>query len=165
MGNRARISLGKALGLFWGVALIWIGTVHVNIPIFSFVWALALAFLFPGLVLAAIVGRIAHRGQFEGPSADGAPVAPGKGAEIDARVLQDSIAQSVMALLIWPAAGLLLAVDGPGAVLCLGLGFAIARICFWIGHHRSPTLRAFGFAATFYPTLLVAGWAVLWWLL
>ena len=54
---------------------------------------------------------------------------------------------------------MILTAEGPGVILCLGLGFAVARLAFWGGYHLSPPLRAFGFAATFYPTLLVAIWA------
>lgn len=56
------------------------------------------------------------------------------------------------------AGGVLL---GAGTVLALGIGFAVARVAFWVGYHMAPPLRAFGFAATFYPTVLAALW-VLW---
>jgi len=158
-----KILTGMAAGLLWGIALIWVGTVHVNIPIFSYTWTLALAFLFPGLVLAAMIGRLAQRRFFDDATIDGEPFIPGSGANIDARVLQNTIEQLVLALALWPITGTVLAVDGPGVVVCLGIGFAIARLLFWVGYHVSPPLRAFGFAATFYPTLLGVGWAVLWW--
>ncbi len=79
--------------------------------------------------------------------------------------LQNTVEQLVLALALWPITGTVLAVDGPGVVVCLGVGFAIARVAFWIGYHLSPPLRAFGFAATFYPTLMAVGWAVLWWVI
>ena len=44
--------------------------------------------------------------------------------------------------------------------LWLGVAFAVARLAFWAGYHMAPPLRAFGFAATFYPTVLVALWAL-----
>ncbi len=165
MGKRAKIGIGMAAGVVWGVLLIWIGAAFVNIPIFSFTWTLALAFLFPGLVLAAMIGRLAQHRYFDDGTFDGEPFAPDSAAAVDARILQNTVEQSVLALLLWPVAGHLLAVDGPGVVLCLGVGFAIARICFWIGYHISPPLRAFGFAGTFYPTLLAVGWSFLWWVL
>lgn len=163
MIRRAKILAGMAAGVIWGVALIWVGTTKVNIPIFSFTWMLALAFLFPGLVMAAMIGRIAQRRFFDDAIIDGDPFTPHSAAEIDARVLQNTVEQIVLALALWPVAGHLLAVDGPGVVLTLGIGFAIARLLFWVGYHISPPLRAFGFAATFYPTIMVVIWAVLWW--
>ena len=161
--KRRNILIGMALGAIWGVVLVWIGTVFVNLPIFSFTWILALSFLFPGLVLAALIGRLAQRRFFDDVTIDGEPFAPDSGAEIDSRVLQNTVEQLVLALAIWPFVGYFLATKGPGMVLMLGLGFAIARIAFWVGYHISPPLRAFGFAATFYPTLIALGWTVLWW--
>lgn len=165
MSKRAKILAGMVGGLIWGVVLIWIGTVHVNIPIFSYTWSLALAFLPPGLFLAAVIGRLAQRRFFDEAIIDGEAFDPGSAADTDARVLQNTIEQLVLALALWPITGHALAVDGPGVVVCLGFGFAIARVAFWIGYHLSPPLRAFGFAASFYPTLLAVGWAVLWWVL
>ena len=165
MPRRPAIRLGIGLGGLWGVALVWAGTVWINIPIFSYLWTLALAFLFPGLVLAVMIGRLAQRRFFDDSIIDGQPFAPGSAADIDARVLQNTVEQLVLALALWPVTGYVLAIDGPGVVLSLGIGFAIARLAFWIGYHISPPLRAFGFAATFYPTLIAVVWAVLWWLL
>jgi uncharacterized MAPEG superfamily protein len=39
--------------------------------------------------------------------------------------------------------------------------FLLGRILFWIGYHRNPYLRAFGFGITFYPTVGVYIWLVL----
>lgn len=161
MTKRRKILIGMAAGAIWGVALVWIGAAKVNIPIFSFTWTLALSFLFPGLFLAAVIGRLAQRRFFDDAIIDGDPLAGA--AEIDGRVLQNTLEQLALALALWPVTGYLLAVDGPGVVLMLGVGFVIARIAFWIGYHVSPPLRAFGFAATFYPTLIALGWSVLWW--
>lgn len=161
--KRRNIAVGMGLGALWGVALVWFGTVYVNLPIFTYTWTLALAFLFPGLFLAVNIGRLAQRRFFDDSIIDGEAFAPGSGADIDARVLQNTVEQIVLALVLWPVTGYILAVDGPGVVLCLGIGFAIARVAFWVGYHISPPLRAFGFAATFYPTLIALGWAGLWW--
>jgi hypothetical protein len=163
MAKRLKILIGMAAGVLWGVALIWIGTVYANIPIFSYTWILALSFLFPGLVMALMIGRLAARRFFDDATIDGEPFAPNSAAETDARVLQNTVEQLVLALALWPVTGYVLAVDGPGVVICLGVGFAFARLCFWIGYHISPPLRAFGFAATFYPTVMAVIWAVLWW--
>ncbi|MCG6903999.1 MAG: MAPEG family protein [Rhodobacter sp.] len=163
MTKRGKILLGMAAGVGWGIALVWIGTVYVNLPIFTYTWTLALAFLFPGLFLAAVIGRIAQRRFFDDAIIDGEPLRVGSGAEIDARVLQNTIEQIVLALVLWPVTGYVLATDGPGVVMCLGIGFLIARVLFWVGYHISPPLRAFGFAATFYPSVIAVIWSGLWW--
>lgn len=165
MGKRSKIAIGMGLGLVWGAALIWVGSTYVKLPIFTYTWTLALAFLFPGIVMALMIGRIAARRFFDDATIDGAAFAPGSGAEIDARVLQNTFEQMVLALALWPVTGYILANNGPGVILCLGIGFALMRVLFWVGYHISPPLRALGFAGTFYPTVMALVWAGLYWVL
>lgn len=39
--------------------------------------------------------------------------------------------------------------------------FVTGRILFWIGYHYNPYVRAFGFGLTFYPTVAVYLWLIL----
>ena len=149
-----------AAGAVWAALLIWgVGpaTRGIFLPLNV---ALIAAFAPPGFVLLAMIGRLAQRRFFDDAIIDGAPPAPGSGAEIDARVLQNTVEQAVLALLLWPLVGLVL---GGALIVALGASFAVARLLFWIGYHVSPAARALGFAATFYPTVLGALWAVLVW--
>lgn len=164
MSAKRQIQAGMVAGALWGAIVVHIGVVHVDIPIFSLSWTLAFALMLPGLFLAAVIGRLAHRRYGDEARAGGLAPEPGEAAAIDGKVLQNSVEQMVLALATWPAIGYFLATDGPGVVLCLGIGFALARVAFWIGYHLSPPLRAFGFAATFYPTLMALGWTLLRWL-
>ena len=165
MGKRPLIAASMAAGMLWSIGLLWVGAAVVNVPVFALVPTVFSAFLAPGLVTVAMVGRLAQRRFFDDQIIDGDAFVAGSAAEIDQRVLTNTVEQLVLALCIWPAAAVILAGDGPGVIIMLGLGFSIARILFWIGYHLSPPLRGFGFAATFYPPLMAFVWAVLWWLL
>jgi hypothetical protein len=115
--------------------------------------AMAYALMPPGLVMLAVIGRLAGRRFFDDSIIDGQPFAPGSPAAIDQSVLTNTAEQIVLALAIWPAVGLVL---GPGLVLTLGWSLALMRLVFWAGYHLSPPLRSLGFAASFYPTIAAA---------
>lgn len=155
MQKRPKILIGMAAGLVWAVAVLWIGR-QIPVPMAMMQPTLMGAAFGPGVVLVLMIGRLAQRRFFDDDTIDGQPLMGG--AAIDARVLQNTVEQVVLALCIWPLVGFFL---GAGTVLALGIGFAVARVAFWVGYHVAPPLRAFGFAATFYPTVLAALW-VLW---
>ncbi|MFK7941058.1 MAG: MAPEG family protein [Roseovarius sp.] len=158
MNKRAHIMIGMAAGLIWAIGLLWAAATYVTLPVFTLMPTIMTAFLAPGLVMLLMVARLAQRRFFDDAIIDGGPLSGG--AEIDQRVLRNTAEQLVLALCIWPACAVLLTGQGPGVIMCLGLGFALARLVFWFGYHVAPPLRAFGFAASFYPTVLVAGWAI-----
>ncbi|MEL6240308.1 MAG: MAPEG family protein [Pseudomonadota bacterium] len=152
--KRALILLGMVAGLVWAIGLLIIG-MAIPLPIAMIQPALLGAAFPPGLFLLLVIGRLAQRRFLDDEIIDGARFADGSRAKIDQRVLTNTVEQIVLALCIWPFAGFIL---GAGVPLVLGLAFFIARLAFWLGYHLSPPLRAFGFAATFYPTVVTALW-------
>jgi uncharacterized membrane protein YecN with MAPEG domain len=156
MPARGLLILDLGGGLAWGLLLLVVGAQVVEIPVFALMPTIMTGFLAPGLVLLALVGRVALR-RAGGAEAAFAPGGPG---EADNRVLANTVEQLVLALTIWPAAAVILGAAGPGVLMTLGLGFAVARIIFWIGAHRGAPLRVLGFAMTFHPTVLVALWTL-----
>ena len=158
MEKRGIISIGMAAGLVWAIGLLWAAANFIVLPIFALIPTIMTAFLAPGIVMAMMVGRLAQQRFFDDAIIDGEHLTGA--AEIDQQVLRNTVEQLVLALSIWPGAAVLLAGHGPGVIMALGIGFAITRVIFWVGYHISPPLRAFGFAGTFYPTILVALWAI-----
>lgn len=159
MSKRAKILIGMGLGALWALAVVWYPQT-LSAPFMPANAALITALLPGGLVALALVARLAQRRFFDDAIIDGEPLAPGSGAEIDQRVLSNTVEQLVLAVVLWPFIGLTL---GALVVIWMGVAFALARIAFWVGYHVSPPLRAFGFAASFYPTLLAALWAIAKW--
>ena len=110
--------------------------------------------------MLALIGRLAQRRFFDDAIIDGQDFEPGSPAWIDQRVLANTTEQLVLALAIWPFVALSL---GGAVVLVMGFAFGLARLAFWVGYHVSPPMRGFGFAATFYPTVVAAVWSVAAW--
>lgn len=161
--KRPVIVAGMALGVVWAITLVWIGVTQVPLPIFSLLPVLAFSFLGPGIFLMLLIGRLAQRRFFDDAIIDGQPFADHSGAEIDQRVLTNTVEQLVLALCLWPATAYLAGNAGPGLVATLGVGFLLARLMFWAGYHLSPPLRGFGFAATFYSTIAALVYSVAHW--
>lgn len=148
------------LGAVWAVAIVLV-PLRLDLPFVPPVFALPFAFLTPAVVMALMIGVLAARRFFSRDLIDGQPPARSSRADIDQRVLTNTTEQMLLALLIWPFVGFSL---GGVSIIALGIGMAIARLLFWIGYHVSPPLRALGFAASFYPTLFAAFWAVWIWI-
>lgn len=157
--RRGTILAGMTAGALWALAVVF-GPALIDLPFLPPPIALPGAFLAPGLVLAAMVGRLAQRRIFGDAVIDAGATAPGSPAEIDRCVLRDTVEQLVLALAIWPFVAL---TQGGAAAIALGLSFALMRLLFWIGCHLSPPLRGLGFAGTFYPTVLAGLWALILW--
>ena len=159
MSKRAKIVIGMALAMLWSVAIVWVP--QTLKPPFMPLNTVMIAAVIPGgLVMLALIGRLAQRRFFDDQIIDGAAFIPGSGAEIDQRVLTNTTEQMILAIVLWPFVALTL---GGLVVLAMGFGFGVARLAFWLGYHLSPPLRAFGFGATFYPTVLATLWAVMKW--
>lgn len=160
MGDRQKVAIGFAGGMMWAAILLWIGA-QIHLPVFTLVPTVMTAFLGPGIVLLLMVGVVSMRRYTDRAMINGQFFPEGSAGDIDRKVLINTVEQLVMALCIWPGSAVLLGGKGPGVIAALSGGFVLARLAFWLGYRISPPLRAFGFGATFYPTALVAGWALI----
>ncbi|MFI5297072.1 MAG: MAPEG family protein [Polyangiales bacterium] len=103
-------------------------------------------------VLALAIGAVTFR-RLTSPDAIDGQTSPGGATEIDLRVLQNTLEQLVLAA----SAHLAFVVVAPRRflqVLPVMVGFWVAaRLLFFVGYHRGDNARAFGFAATFIPSV------------
>lgn len=159
MDDRQKVAIGFAGGMIWAAILLWIGA-RIALPVFALIPTVMMAFLAPGIVLLLMVGVVSMRRYTDREMINGELFPQGSSGDIDRLVLINTVEQLVLALCIWPGAAVLLAGKGPGVIAALSGGFVLARLAFWVGYRISPPLRAFGFGATFYPTVLVALWAL-----
>jgi hypothetical protein len=74
MGKRSKIAIGMAAGALWALVLVW--GPQLALPYLAPPLALPGAFLAPGLVMIAMVGRLAQRRFFDYAIIDGEDFAP-----------------------------------------------------------------------------------------
>lgn len=112
---------------------------------------LAIALVVPGLWSAAAIGNVARLRFFSPRSIDGGDADP---AVAQGRAIaQNTLEQALLAVIAYAA--LTIATDrSTFAVGVLAACFSIGRAGFWTGYRRGAAARAFGFALTFYPTVL-----------
>lgn len=157
------VRIGILAGAAWSMLVVWIGASFVNIPVFSRVLVEPFFFLVPGLVILAMILRVAGRRHLKAEDGAASTFDPGSGADIDRRVLQNTVEQAVLAICLWTPISFLLPEDGLGVVIALSVSFGFARAAFWYGMHHAAPLRAFGFVATIGPTILALVWGVVFW--
>jgi len=122
--------------------------VAIDLP---FIWAYAASLT--GLWLPLMIGLRATQRFFDPTQIDGSAPAASSPAQIDARVLQNTLEQTVLALL---ASGLVALSHATHAAMLITMHaatFFIARLCFWVGYHRAPWMRAYGFSLGFYGSV------------
>ncbi len=112
---------------------------------------LAVTLAVVGLWSAAAIGNVARIRFLSTLSIDGGDADP---AVAHGRAIaQNTLEQSVLAAIAYAA--LTLATDRSAVpIAVLALCFSVGRAGFWAGYRRGAAARAFGFALTFYPTVL-----------
>jgi hypothetical protein len=114
--------------------------------------AVAVSVLLAALPLVALISRIAAL-RYAGTAIDGGRSDPV--VELLQRVLQNTLEQTVLFALVLAALALTLPVDRLPLLILQSGAFCVYRLLFWLGYGRSPRLRAFGFATTFYSTIIL----------
>ena len=103
------------------------------------------------LPLVLGIARIAQRRFFSEAAIDGGEA--DEALDVDRRYLQNTLEQTLLAVVAQLCLALRVPATSLRIVVVAALWFFVARICFWVGYHRSPVARSFGFAATFYPSV------------
>ena len=147
---------GGIAGTLWAILVVWLPGQGAQ-PFIPINLALIYAFMPVGVVMMLMIGSIALRRYANDGSMDGQPPERGSAADVDQRVLRSTTEQSVLALLLWP---FVITSLGAVTVIAMGVSFGLARVAFWVGYRVSPPLRIFGFAASFYPTVLATIWSL-----
>ena len=108
--------------------------------------------VFPAFALLVGIARVANARFASSEAITGATPEEGPLA-IDKRYLQNTLEQLVLLVIAHLAFATLAPPDKLHLVPVAAVWFVIARMAFLVGYHKAPTARAFGFGATFYPTV------------
>jgi len=111
----------------------------------------------PALFLILSVGRLAKRRFFTTEDIDG-----GGGLSHDSKqalllqtLLQNTLEQLLIAVLIYLAWAVMMPADWMSVVPLAAITFAIGRVLFFTGYKGGAASRSLGFALTFYPSVLM----------
>ncbi len=118
---------------------------------FVFSWDLLVVFW-----LLATIGALGNRRFLSPEDIDGSGLTTGTAeAKILQSVLQNTLEQVVLAVIVHVACAVLLPIEWMAALPVAAILFALGRLLFWRGYHRGAPARALGFGLTFYPTVLL----------
>ncbi|PCI49958.1 MAG: hypothetical protein COB49_04425 [Alphaproteobacteria bacterium] len=111
--------------------------------------------IFAALMLLFGVMAVAGQRFFSDKAREGQTEGLSSALTINLRYIQNTMEQLVL-LVITHMAFAATADSGEMKIIPILVSlFIVGRICFWIGYHQSPLSRAFGFAVTFYPTVVM----------
>ena len=86
---------------------------------------------------------------------------PNSALDINTQFILNTFEQFTAYLMAIAVVALYSPPEGARALPILTALFVLGRILFWVGYHKHPYLRAFGFGITFYPTVAIYIWFVL----
>lgn len=117
----------------------------------------ALAALAPIFALTFSVARLARHRFFTPEDINGSGLVLGTDtAGLLQALIQNTLEQAVLAIPVYFCCAIVFPTPYLGAVVAGGAMFLIGRIAFYVGYRHGAPSRAFGFAFTFYPTVLLA---------
>lgn len=104
--------------------------------------------------LAVAIGRLARHRFFTPEDIDGG--APGRGSErarLLQALLQNTLEQSVLAILVYMAWAATMHVSWLSVVPLAAIAFLVGRVLFFAGYEKGAPSRALGFTLSFYPSV------------
>ena len=144
--------LGLKLFIFWQPEL-WNGygarlALVINCAIFA---------ILPGVIGVAVVAA-----QRLNPEMwVGQKVRPNSSLDINTRFILNTFEQFTLYIIGIAGLAIYAPIEDARSLPILTALFLLGRVLFWIGYHKNPYLRAFGFGITFYPIVAVYTWLLL----
>jgi hypothetical protein len=156
------VARGMALALLTAIALFAFCATYV-----SGVWEIGSDFtsratlaswviLLPAAMLCVCIARLAKHRFFTPEDIHGSALTSGTDkAKLLQALLQNTLEQAAIALPIYIAAAIIVPPHLLSLVPAAGALFVVGRMFFFGGYQKGAPSRAYGFALTFYPTILL----------
>lgn len=123
---------------------------------------LAASVLAPAIALLVCIARLAKHRFFTPEDINGSALTEGTSrARLLQALLQNTLEQLVLAASVYLSCAFIFPARFLVAIPAAGAMFFVGRLLFFAGYSGGAPSRAFGFALTFYPTVLLASAAVL----
>jgi len=91
----------------------------------------------------------------------GQKVRPNSSLDINTRFILNTFEQFTLYIIGIAGLSIYAPIEEARSLPILTALFLLGRVLFWIGYHKNPYLRAFGFGLTFYPIFAVYAWLLL----
>ena len=113
-------------------------------------------------ILPAVIGICIVAAQRLDPNMwVGRTAKPNSALDINTRFILNTFEQFILYFIGNAALALYCPPEEARTLIILTILFVLGRALFWLGYHVNPYVRAFGFGITFYPTVAVYAWLVL----
>ena len=86
---------------------------------------------------------------------------PNSAVDINNRFILNTVEQFILYFIGNAGIALYCPPEEARTLIILTALFLMGRVLFWVGYHYNPYVRAFGFGITFYPTVAVYLWLIL----
>ncbi|HZJ11744.1 MAG TPA: MAPEG family protein [Methyloceanibacter sp.] len=86
---------------------------------------------------------------------------PNSAVDINNRFILNTVEQFILYFIGNAGIALYCPPEEARTLIILTALFLMGRVLFWVGYHYNPYMRAFGFGITFYPTVTVYLWLIL----
>ena len=151
------VAFGMAAGLVISLVVIFFGSqLFIHLKTLERV---IVSLLLPATALFVAVARLAKHRFFTPADIDGSALTVGtERAKLLQAVLQNTLEQLALAVPVYSAALFNTSNSVHAAVPACACTFFLGRILFFATYKKGAGARAFGFALTFYPTVLLLAW-------
>lgn len=159
--QQKNVRVGMIAGAVFCVVWVWTGHAFMDIDLPLWVTTgdrmayVAKCEIFAALTLLAGVMAVAGQRFFSDHAIEGQTEGLSDALSINLRYIQNTLEQLVLLVITHMAYAATADNSEMKIIPILVSLFLIGRVCFWVGYHQSPVSRAFGFAVTFYPSVVM----------